>query len=116
MVVAGGWFPQEKGFLLVSRPLGSPRAEMHGGSLPQAKRVSTCSTWSHVRRGRSVSPRSLHVRNSYRPQPGAGAAPGHWELKPKRGAAPWEPGLAGRIQAHAQHREQPTSTSRDIRG
>ena len=56
---------------------------------------------------------SLHVRNSYRPQRGAGAARGCWEPQPRRGAAPWEPGLAGRIRAHAQRREQPASTSQD---
>lgn len=81
--------------------------------LPRAEPVPACSTWSHVRRGGSVSPCSRHVRNSYRPQPGAGAPRGLWEPQPRRGAAPWEPGLAGRIQAHAQRREQPASTSQD---
>lgn len=60
-----------------------------------------------------MSPCSLHVRNSYRPQPGAGAPRGRWELQPRRGAAPWEPGSVGRIWARAQHQEQPASTSQD---
>lgn len=81
--------------------------------LPQAERVPTCSTRCCVRSGGSVSPCSLHVRNSYRPQPGARAPRGCWELQPRQGGAPGEPGLAGRIRAHAQRREQTSSTSRD---
>lgn len=58
---------------------------------PPAKPVPTCSTRSHVRRGGSLSLCSPHARNSYRPQPGAGAPRGRWEPQPRRGAAPWEP-------------------------
>lgn len=85
-------FPRKKG---VSPSTPSPRIPScwdERRSPPAKACPHLLNPGSHVRRGGSLSLLlSLHARNSYRPQPGAGAPRGRWEPQPRRGAAPWEP-------------------------
>lgn len=83
---------------------------MHGGS----RELSLSPLAQEPREERWERVPVLSARQEQLQAPTGSRGPrGRWELQPRRGAAPWEPGLAGRIRARTQRWEQPASTSWD---
>lgn len=106
------WFPwKKKGFSLHPTPkeptrLGCTEAPGSRACPHLLKLEPREERWEHVP--------VLSARQEQLQAPTGSCGPrGHWELQPRQGAAPWEPGLIGQIQARTQGREQPASTSWD---